>query len=857
MKKISTLFITVCLFAVSTLKAQVNKQDSLILVELYDSTNGLNGTNWLSKAPVSSWYGIGVNSNNRVDSINLKVYLSGGSIPISIGNLINLKYLNLSSNNLVGSIPPSISNLTNLTYLDLTDNNLTGNIPSSLGNLTNLNYLDLHFNNLTGSIPSSLGNLSKLTVLNLVVNNLTGSIPSSLGNLINLQTLYLNLNQLSDTIPSSLGNLTNVTDLELVGNNLTGNIPVSFGNLTNLAYLELYNNQLSGVIPASLGNLTNLIDLQLWNNKLTGSIPSSLGNLTNLNQLFLNDNQLSGAIPPSLGSLTSLTNLKLYSNQLTDTIPSSLGNIPNLHYLYLDSNKLSGSFPPSFGNLTKIYFLYLYNNQLTGSIPSSLGNLPKLNLLNLSYNQLSGTVPSTLGSQAQLLSLSINNNQLTFNGMEALARKSVSYYSPQAIVPLTLKKSDTTFSVAVGGTPANNTYKWFNSGTLVTTIKSDSTYRPTSNGLYYVAATNAIATKLTLYSDSIIINYPTNPQDSLALVALYNSTGGANWVNHTNWLTKLPVSSWYGVTEYNWRVTGISLAANNLKGAIPASLDSLPYLSSLVLNNNQLTFSGIENIAKKFSFATYAHQAIVPLLQNGNSLSVSVGGTPANNSFKWYRNDTLVATKVADSTYTVTANGKYWVAATNAVATKLTLYSDTINITTLPIKDITLSAKETNGQVQLQWQTMGEINAASFVIQRSIDGVNFIDVNAKTAVGSGANGYSYIDASAASGVNYYRIKSIDKTGVIAYSKIVSLTTNHLSLTTFPNPAKDVLTIGGIGVGKSYNAIIISVLGKQVSTSVVVGGNGTGINVKNLTAGVYLLELVGKDGDRQTTRFVKE
>ena len=77
------------------------------------------------------------------------------------------------------------------------------------------------------------------------------------------------------------------------------------------------------------------------------------------------------------------------------------------------------------------------------------------------------------------------------------------------------------------------------------------------------------------------------------------------------------------------------------------------------------------------------------------------------------------------------------------------------------------------------------------------------------------------------------------------------------ITVYPNPAKDVLTIGGIGVGESYTATIVSVLGKQVSTSLVVGGTSAGLNVKNLAAGVYLLELVDTNGEKQTLRFVKE
>src|SRR5262249_43026734 len=91
----------------------VNKQDSLALVDLYNSTNGPNWrkhTNWLTEKPVKTWYGITVTGTN-VTSV--------------------LFY----NNNLKGNIPLSLSNLTNLTELVLTGSQLGGSIPSSLGNL--------------------------------------------------------------------------------------------------------------------------------------------------------------------------------------------------------------------------------------------------------------------------------------------------------------------------------------------------------------------------------------------------------------------------------------------------------------------------------------------------------------------------------------------------------------------------------------------------------------------------------------------------------------------------------------------------------------------------------------------------
>ena len=52
-----------------------------------------------------------------------------GEIPSEIGALINLEYLNLSSNDLTGEIPDEIGNLVNLEYLILSGNELTGSIP--------------------------------------------------------------------------------------------------------------------------------------------------------------------------------------------------------------------------------------------------------------------------------------------------------------------------------------------------------------------------------------------------------------------------------------------------------------------------------------------------------------------------------------------------------------------------------------------------------------------------------------------------------------------------------------------------------------------------------------------------------
>ena len=76
-------------------------------------------------------------------------------------------------------------------------------------------------------------------------------------------------------------------------------------------------------------------------------------------------------------------------------------------------------------------------------------------------------------------------------------------------------------------------------------------------------------------------------QDSLALIALYDSSDGDNWTNNDNWKSA-PVSQWHGVTVTNNRVTELQLGGNNLNGTIPTVVGDLTELTLLWLQNNIL-----------------------------------------------------------------------------------------------------------------------------------------------------------------------------------------------------------------------------------------------------------------------------
>ncbi len=624
-----------CCLSIQKVKAQVNTQDSLALVDLYDSTGGANWTNhtnWLTGAPVNTWYGVNV--------------ISGG-----------VNVVHLPSNNLTGSIPASIGQLNNLQELFLDSNHIAGIIPTSIGNLSNLVVLWINSNQLTNSIPSDLSNLTKLQSLNLNINKLTGSIPSSLGSLSGrLQVLDLSQNKLTGSIPASLGNLSNVIELFLNFNQLTGSIPPSLGNLSNVKYLYLSSNQLSNTIPSTLSNLTKLIWLNLGFNKLTGTLPIWISALPNLNGLALG------------------------SNQFTGSIPTSFGNFKRLTLLNLDINKLSGSKPTELGNVTSLTQIALSYNQFTGSIPASLGNLKSLQYLSLGNNQLSGTIPASLGNLVNMTSLFLSNNNFTFDGMELIATKfPFAVYAPQAPIPLysvtLLGGSDETFlHVSVGGTPASNTYKWFNDKGVVATISKDSSYEPLLSNYYYVQVTDSLVPGLTLHSDTV------NVQTTVPIKAINLQAEANSELVLLKWQTINEISTASFIIQHS--TYGITFSDINTKTAVGKGDNSYGLIDKYPTNG--INYYRLRSIDKDGSFA-YSKVVFVQLIVNSNRLTVFPN--PSKEKIT-VRGNHIISVQVIDNLGRVIKNVSFKDAS-----------NPTLTLTEMPVGVYHLQVQTTDGKV--------------------------------------------------------------------------------------------------------------------------------------------------------------
>ncbi|CAN6826732.1 unnamed protein product, partial [Brassica oleracea] len=158
-----------------------------------------------------------------------------------------------------------------VTRVDLGNADLSGQLVMQLGQLPNLQYLELYSNNITGTIPEQLGNLTELVSLDLYLNNLSGPIPKSLGRLQKLRFLRLNNNSLSGEIPRSLTAVLSLQVLDLSNNPLTGDIPVN-GSFSLFTPISFANTNLTPLPASPPPPISPTPPSPAGSNRITGAI---------------------------------------------------------------------------------------------------------------------------------------------------------------------------------------------------------------------------------------------------------------------------------------------------------------------------------------------------------------------------------------------------------------------------------------------------------------------------------------------------------------------------------------------------------------------------------------------------------
>ncbi len=208
--------------------------------------------------------------------------------------------------------------------------------------------------------------------------------------------------------------------------------------------------------------------------------------------------------------------------------------------------------------------------------------------------------------------------------------------------------------------------------------------------------------------------------------------------------------------------------------------------------------------------------------------------------------------------FSVTAN-----AASAATDRFYVLFSPAV---ALPVTISSVKAYKKSTGVQVEWIIQQENNMDRYEVERSANGQSFIKVGSVASRGNSniIVNYNYFDAVPLQGLNFYRIKSVDKNGKLTYSEVVKVNISSAAknaVTISPNPVTGSSVAVQINLPKgSYTFVLTNKLGQQLSNKVVqhLGGITTETlePSADFAAGVYQLKVKG-NGINITEQVIKK
>lgn len=335
-------------------------------------------------------------------------------------------------------------------------------------------------------------------------------------------------------------------------------------------------------LPAEIATMDKLQTFQAVGSKVTGSFPEWLYDMTTLTKVRLNNNAIMGSLSAKIGQLTELTELFLNGNKdFGGTIPAAIGSLKQLNNFNIAETAISGAVPAELSGCDALATFVAYKSAIT-SLPDNLDQWPALKTFMIYGNNIEGPLPESLSRSTTITSAQMYNCNFTGN------------------IP-----------ASYGNLPSTCNQLYLNGNKLHGLIPEAVQNHPNFNVKNRWNAAERILPQQDGYTLYLEYNHQT---DSLALVAIYNASKGAEWAKNKWDLTK-PINEWNSVTVTNDRVTALKLTTsgtiteewelpaevgmlsemtdfrvngNKLKGNIPEELYTLSKLQKLYLQNNNI-----------------------------------------------------------------------------------------------------------------------------------------------------------------------------------------------------------------------------------------------------------------------------
>jgi len=243
-----------------------------------------------------------------------------------------------------------------------------------------------------------------------------------------------------------------------------------------------------------------------------------------------------------------------------------------------------------------------------------------------------------------------------------------------------------------------------------------------------------------------------------------------------------------------------------------------------------------------------------------NGLPINISWTKITGTGGTIANPSILETNVSGLTM---GTYRFELKVTNSVGL---VAKDTVTINNgnvvLPVNLIDFSARAADVKsVLVQWKTSAEINSDYFIVEKSNDALSFSEGQRTAAKNSNGASYNFTDYIPQPGINFYRLKMVDKDGKFAYSKVVSINVKN---------TKDVISASPAYINNNQVKMNINSTKAQPATVFIIDANGKriysstfslnkGINnfttSVNLATGVYYVN-VATANDKITSAFIR-
>ncbi|XP_065214538.1 toll-like receptor 6 [Planococcus citri] len=363
--------------------------------------------------------------------------------------LHTLTHLNLSSNRLQNvfelgfsdwgdgpSAPGKTCNV-GLELLDLSDNEITSLPDNGFTSLRSLQKFYLQNNVINSMADRAFVGLQSLLILNISNNRLTALPPELFQSTRNLKEVYLFNNSINVLAPGLLEGLDQLVILDMSHNELTSSwvnkdtfsglvrlVVLNIGHnqltkidshvfqdLYSLQILNLEHNRIESIADGSFSTLSNLHALKLTHNKLVTVETFHFSGLYVINQLFLDHNHIVSIDAKTFENCSNLHDLGLHGNKLSE-IPEAIRELRFLKTLDLGGNRIQSVVNTSFHNLDQLNTLILSNNNIANITKNTFSTLPSLRILNLASNRIQFVDRAAFGVNSTLHAIRLDANKL-------------------------------------------------------------------------------------------------------------------------------------------------------------------------------------------------------------------------------------------------------------------------------------------------------------------------------------------------------------------------------------------------------------------------------------------------------------